>query len=210
MAAFQQDRAARKATFPGDAGPTGPGTEGLSTKGPRLAAEKPAGASAAAQGGVVENLVRDLNFLRGFFAWIAESRPRTKNTGCAMPRPRKHPDDKRRKWDVLNPTPAERAAITRFATDAGMSVSAYLIARGLHRPVAARQDWTEIAHRQARLITLLEQIAQTHADSDADGTPRQVGQVLFALWRIETEIQSWMPTGQGHDPDQNLDSETDR
>lgn len=122
-----------------------------------------------------------------------------------MARPRAHPDEKRQKWHVLNPTAAERAAITRFAADAGLGVSAYLIARALHRPVAARQDWTEIAHRQARLITLLEQIAQTHAD----GTPRQLGQVLLALRQIETEIQSWLPTGRGHDTDPNLDPEAD-
>ena len=110
-----------------------------------------------------------------------------------MPQPKM----KRAKWNVLNPTPEERAIISSLAKDAEMGISAYLIARGLQRPVSARQDWTRIAHQQAQLIMLLEQIADTPV---ADAGVRESGQILLALRRIEAEIAHWFPAGQDDDP----------
>ena len=107
------------------------------------------------------------------------------------------PKAKRAKWNVLNPTPEERAIICGLAKDAGMGISAYLIERGLQRPVAGRQDWTRIAHQQARLIALLEQIADTPVP---DAGLREAGQILLALRRIEAEIEGWVPTGQDEAP----------
>ena len=111
-----------------------------------------------------------------------------------MPRPDK---TTRKRWNVLNTTPRERALICGFAAEAGVGVSAYLIERGLQRPVAARQDWTRIAHQQARLIALLEQIADM---SVPDAGVRDAGQILLALRRIEAELEGGIPTGQDEGP----------
>ena len=110
-----------------------------------------------------------------------------------MPQPKM----KRAKWNVLNTTPQERVIIRGLAKDAGQGISAYLIERGLQRPVAGRQDWTRIAHQQARLIALLEQIADM---SVPDAGMRDAGQILLALRRIEAEIAHWFPAGQDDDP----------
>lgn len=109
-----------------------------------------------------------------------------------MPQPKM----KRAKWNVLNTTPEERVIIRGLAKDAGLGISAYLIERGLQRPVA-RQDWTRIAHQQARLIALLEQIADTPVP---DAGVREAGQILLALRRIEAEIEGWFPAGQDDGP----------
>jgi hypothetical protein len=110
--------------------------------------------------------------------------------GDKMTRPKKNEADLRRKWPVLNPTAQERAAITRYAADVGLSVSAYLIGCGLRRPTSPRQDWLRILARQQQLATLLEDIATEIADR----TSRlEAGRLLLSLHRIESQIDGFLP-----------------
>jgi hypothetical protein len=110
--------------------------------------------------------------------------------GDKMARPKKNEADLRRKWPVLNPTAQERAAITRYAADVGLSVSAYLIGCGLRRPTSPRQDWLRILARQQQLATLLEDIATEIADR----TSRlEAGRLLLSLHRIESQIDGFLP-----------------
>jgi len=104
-----------------------------------------------------------------------------------MPRPRKSENEKRRKWAVLNVTPEERRAIEQYAHDAGLGVSAYIIARALQKPVAPRDDWKRIARQQALLLAAMEDIAARliTAEPVADA-----GAALLSLRRIETQLES--------------------
>jgi hypothetical protein len=121
-------------------------------------------------------------------SWTLEPTPMSR--GNKMARPKKNEVDLRRKWPVLNPTAQERAAITGYAADVGLSVSTYLIGCGLRRPPSPRQDWLRILARQHQLATLLEDIATDIADRTA---PLEAGRLLLSLHRIEARIDGFLP-----------------
>jgi len=116
-------------------------------------------------------------------------------------RPRKPEPDRRRRWSVLNVTPAERDAITANAEAAGLSLSAYVVQAALERPPAPRQDWRRIVRQQAYLAERLDEIAAALVQTDS---ARDAGRALLALRRIEREIAAWRgaqstPGGEGGD-----------
>lgn len=120
-------------------------------------------------------------------------------------RPKKQADELRRKWDVLNVTSAERAAIKENAQAVGLGVSAYIIQCALRRPPVPRQDWHRIVRQQAELLERLDDLAASLVVADG---ARDAGRTLLALHRIEAEIDSWT-SGPGAGDDSGCDSTDD-
>ncbi len=90
----------------------------------------------------------------------------------SVARPRKSEDQKRRKWPVLNVTPAERAAIEAAAQAAGLGINAYLIACTQQTRLVRRADHARTVRHLARIDAHLEQIAREVAASSLPGTGR--------------------------------------
>lgn len=103
----------------------------------------------------------------------------------AMGRPKKNQYDLRRKWPVLNVTPAERDAIQMNASGSGLGVSAYIIRCALERPPTPRQDWRRIVRQQAQLLQRLDDIAAELVKAES---VRDAGRALLSLHWLEYEI----------------------
>lgn len=104
-----------------------------------------------------------------------------------MPRPRKSPEEKRSKWQVLNVTTAERAAITAAAGEAGLSINDYILACTRQTKLVRRGDREHVVRLLAGIEDRLEEIAR-----QVMATPlstQDVAGLLLALRGFESSLR---------------------
>jgi len=96
-------------------------------------------------------------------------------------------------WTTVTATPEQRVIIADRAARAGLSVSSYLIQRGLQDQVVVRSDWrqavarlTEVNARLAEISTLLEDRA----------TPLEAVQLGLLLCRVEDAARGLLTPAQ--------------
>ena len=105
-----------------------------------------------------------------------------------MPRPRKSPEEKRSKWPVLNVTPAERAAITGAAQEAGLGINDYILACTRQTRLVRRSDREEMVRRLAGAEARLDEIARAALTAQL-ATPDLL-HLLLALREVETVLRT--------------------
>lgn len=116
-----------------------------------------------------------------------------------MARPRKRAEEKRKKWDVLNVTCAERAAITAEAREAGLGISAYLLTCRRQTRLVRRGDREEAVRHLARIDSHLAEIARQVMSAPFAGL--EAAHLLLALRRIEETLAADAPGTDDDDPD---------
>ena len=100
-------------------------------------------------------------------------------TQAGRGRPKKPPAESRTAQLHVLVTPAERSAVHRAATDAGLSVSAFVRRRALGQPIAARAD-AQARAALRRVGVNLNQLARAANVAGTAGTPAGVGPALAA------------------------------
>ena len=103
-----------------------------------------------------------------------------------MARPRKPTDEKRRKWPVLNVTPAERTAITAAALEAGLGINDYILACTRQTRLVRRSDREDMVRLLAGAEARLDEIAR--AALAAPLATADIVQLLLALREVETAL----------------------
>ena len=116
-----------------------------------------------------------------------------------MARPRKRAEEKRKKWDVLNVTCAERAASTAEAQEAGLGISAYLLTCRRQTRLVRRGDREEAVRHLARIDSHLAEIAGWVMAAPISGL--EPARLLLALRRIEKTLAADAPGSDDNDPD---------
>ena len=114
-----------------------------------------------------------------------------------MARPRKMPEEKRAKWPVLNVTPAERAAITAAAQEAGLGINDYLLACTRQTRLVRRADREHIVRLLAGVDARLDEIARQAMAAPL--AARDVARLLLALHGIEASLRTGVPASQEDD-----------
>lgn len=114
-----------------------------------------------------------------------------------MARPRKLPEEKRAKWPVLNVTPAERAAITAAAQEAGLGINDYLLACTRQTRLVRRADREHIVRLLAGVDARLDEIARQAIAAPL--AARDVARLLLALHGIEASLRTGVPASQEDD-----------
>lgn len=104
-----------------------------------------------------------------------------------MPRPRKSPEEKRSKWQVLNVTTAERAAITAAAGEAGLSINDYILACTRQTKLVRRGDREQIVRLLAGIEDRLEEIARQVMAAPL--STQDVAGLLLALRGVESSLR---------------------
>ncbi|MCZ0962392.1 plasmid mobilization protein [Paracoccus benzoatiresistens] len=105
-----------------------------------------------------------------------------------MARPRKCAEEKRKKWDVLNVTSAERAEITAEAREAGLGISAYLLTCRRQTRLVRRGDREGAVRLLARIDSHLAEIAGRVMAAPFSGL--QAAELLLILRRIEDVLSA--------------------
>lgn len=105
-----------------------------------------------------------------------------------MARPRKREEEKRKKWDVLNVTSAERAEITAEAWEAGLGISAYLLTCRRQTRLVRRGDREGAVRLLARIDSHLAEIAGGVMAAPFSGL--QAAELLLTLRRIEDVLST--------------------
>lgn len=114
-----------------------------------------------------------------------------------MARPRKLPEEKRAKWPVLNVTPAERAAITAAAQEAGLGINDYILACTRQTRLVRRADREHIVRLVAGIDARLDEIARQAMAAPL--AARDVARLLLALRGIEASLRAGVPASQEDD-----------
>lgn len=84
-----------------------------------------------------------------------------------MARPIKDQSERRKRWDALYVTDAERADVTAAASHAGLSVSQYLLSLHAGGRIVNRDDWRRIIHLLNMVTQQLDGIAGMIRDARA-------------------------------------------
>lgn len=105
-----------------------------------------------------------------------------------MGRHKKKPDERRAKWGVLNPTNAERAAITAAAEGAGLGINEYILTCTRQMRVVRRADREHLVRHLAGIEDRLDEIARN--TMAAPISTADVTSLLFALRAIEVALRT--------------------
>ncbi|MRX52176.1 hypothetical protein GI374_17580 [Paracoccus sp. S-4012] len=102
-----------------------------------------------------------------------------------MARPSKIPEQKRRKWGVLNVTATERGVIEKAAAAARQPVNRFIIARTLSGASVVRADWQQNVARLGLAVGLLQEIA---AEVRQRAEPIDALRIALELRRVEAAL----------------------
>lgn len=105
-----------------------------------------------------------------------------------MGRPRKPPEDRRSKWPVLNVTPAERAAITAAAGEAGLGINDYILACTRQTRLVRRGEREQLVRLLAGIDARLDAIARQAMAAHL--APREVARLLLGLCAVEAALRT--------------------
>ena len=96
-------------------------------------------------------------------------------------------------WTTVTATPEQRVIITDRADRAGMSVSSYLVQRGLQDQVVVRTDWRQWV---ARLTEVNARLAEVSALLEDRATPLDAVRLGILLCRIEDAARGLLTPAQ--------------
>jgi hypothetical protein len=127
-----------------------------------------------------------------------------------MVRPTKASSERRKRWDTLYVTDAERASVTLAASRAGLSVSRYVLLRHAGGHIVNRTPWRQNIQLLSTVTQQLDDIARLlgaarEVDANTGGGLSQslkIAASLLALERlIRSEVMPWQTSGQPNGSD---------
>ncbi|MCX7568058.1 hypothetical protein OS189_17080 [Sulfitobacter sp. F26169L] len=123
-----------------------------------------------------------------------------------MARPLKDPSTRRKRWDALYVTDAERADVTAAASHAGLSASQYLLSLHAGGRIVNRNDWRRNVQLLSMVTQQLEYIARSMRDArDAEHDPSQPLQIAASLVELERLVRDQVMPWQAGQQDEAYD-----